>query len=63
MATTLLPAGAYTVTAISVSRSGELTFAGLRNSDGATVVGTCPGGVCGVLNTTAPAVSALQRIN
>jgi len=61
--TVLLAAGAYTVTAISLSSGGELTFAGLRNSDGARVVGNCVGGTCAVINATAPVVSALQRIN
>jgi hypothetical protein len=61
--TTLLAAGDYTITAISLSKTGELTFAGLCNSDGAKVVGDCVGGTCSVLNATAPSVTSLQRIN
>jgi hypothetical protein len=61
--TTLLAAGAYSLTAISLSATGELTFAGLRNSDGARVVGNCVAGTCTVLNATAPDVSVLTRIN
>ena len=48
---------------MSLSRTGELTFAGLRNSDGAHVVGNCAAGACSVLNATAPMVTVLQRIN
>ena len=52
-----------TITATSLSKNGELTFAGLRNSDGARVVGNCVNGTCSVLNATAPMVTTLQRIN
>lgn len=61
--TTLLAPGDYSVSAFSLSRAGELTFAGLRNSDGAHVVGNCVTGACSVLNASAPVVTALQRIN
>ena len=37
--TTLLPAGDYTLTAIAVSKTGGLSFTGLRNADGASVFG------------------------
>ena len=61
--TTLLAPGVYTLSAISLSANGELTFAGLRNNDGARVIGNCDAGGCTVLNATAPAVSSLVRIN
>jgi hypothetical protein len=61
--TTLLAPGLYTLNAISLSNNSELTFAGQRNSDGATVLGNCNASGCTVLNATAPAVSSLQRIN
>jgi len=59
---TILAAGDFTLSAISLSSAGELAFAGLRNSDGATVFGRC-NPMCTVLNATAPAVTALQRID
>jgi hypothetical protein len=64
-ATTLLPAGDFSLTAISVSKTGELTFAGLRNSDAARVVGNVAAGASTytILSATAPMVSDLQRIN
>jgi hypothetical protein len=63
--TTLLPAGDFSLTAISVSKTGELTFAGLRNSDAAHVVGNVAAGASTytILSSTAPMVSELQRIN
>lgn len=64
-ATTLLPAGEFSLTAISVSKTGELTFAGLRNSDGTRVVGNVAAGASTytILSSTAPMVTDLQRIN
>lgn len=63
--TTLVPAGAFTLSAMSVSRTGELTFAGLRNSDGAHVAGTAaPGATTYTISSaTAPPVTSLTRIN
>jgi hypothetical protein len=60
--TTLLAAGDYTLTASALSKTGELTFAGLRNADGAHVIGNC-NPTCTVLTATAPQVTDLVRIN
>lgn len=62
-ATTLLAAGAYTQTIVSMSSFGDLSFAALRTSDSAHVIGHCARGVCTVLNPSAPAIVALQRID
>ncbi|HEY1586645.1 MAG TPA: hypothetical protein VGH63_13215, partial [Polyangia bacterium] len=64
-ATTILPAGAFSVTAISVSKTGELSFAGLRNADGARIIGNVPAGsdTYTIVSAAAPMVTALQRIN
>jgi hypothetical protein len=59
---TLIPTGDYTFSVFSVAKNGDLTFAGLRSSDSAHVIGIC-NATCTVLSATAPAVTALQRIN
>lgn len=64
-ATTILPPGAFSLTAISVSKGGDLAFAGLRNSDGSRVIGNVPAGsdTFTIVSASAPMVTALQRIN
>lgn len=64
-ATTLLSAGDFSLTAISLSRTGDLTFAGLRNADGARIIGNVPAGsdTYTILSADAPQVTTLQRIN
>ena len=63
--TTILAPGDFTVSAISVSKTGELTFAGLRNSDGSHIVGNVAAGASTytILSATAPMVTTLTRIN
>ena len=63
--TTILRPGDFTLSAISVSKTGELTFAGLRNSDGKHVLGNVAVGASTytILSATAPAVTTLTRIN
>lgn len=63
--TTIVPPGDFTLTAISLSKTGELTFAGLRNSDGKHVVGSVAAGASTftILSATAPVVTTLTRIN
>lgn len=65
MQTTILPPGDFTLTAISLSAAGELTFAGLRNSDGKHVVGNVAAGASTytILSAAAPTVTTLTRIN
>jgi hypothetical protein len=60
---TLLQAGDFTLTATSMATSGELSWAGVRTSDGAHVVGTCNATSCTPTNGAAPAITALQRID
>jgi hypothetical protein len=60
---TLLQAGDFTLTATSIAKNGELSWAGQRTSDGAQVVGTCSATSCIPQNAAAPAVTALQRID
>lgn len=64
-ATSIVPAGEITLTAMSVSRGGDLSFAGLRNADGAHVIGNVPAGgnTYSIVSATAPTVTTLQRIN
>jgi len=64
-ATSILPAGQFSLTAISPSKTGDLSFAGLRNSDGKRVIGTVPAGssTYTISSETAPTVTYLQRIN
>jgi hypothetical protein len=59
---TLVPTNTYTFSAFSVAKNGDLTFAGLRQSDSAHVIGTC-NSTCTVLSAAAPVVTALQRID
>jgi hypothetical protein len=59
----LLAPGDYTIATTSLSSDGELTFSGLRFSDGASVVGNCTASTCRVLNATAPQVTTMVRIN
>ena len=63
--TTILPAGDFSLTAISLSQAGDLSFAGLRNSDGAQIIGNVPAGTTTftIVSATAPTVTTLQRIN
>ena len=63
--TTILTPGDFTLSAIALSKTGELTFAGLRNSDGAHVVGNVAAGASTytILSASAPVVTTLQRIN
>ncbi|HTL33779.1 MAG TPA: hypothetical protein VL326_11675, partial [Kofleriaceae bacterium] len=61
--TVLLAPGDYSLGPTTLSSSGELTFIGVRFSDGASVVGNCTATACTVLSATAPAVSTLVRIN
>ncbi|MGZ3405238.1 MAG: hypothetical protein ACXVAN_02260 [Polyangia bacterium] len=63
--TAILPPGDFSLTAISLSKSGELTFAGLRNSDGTHVVGSVAAGAgtYTISDAAAPIVTTLQRIN
>jgi hypothetical protein len=64
-ATTLLPAGDFTLTAMSLSAAGEVTFAATRNADNAHVIGNVAAGASTytIVSATAPAVIDLQRIN
>lgn len=64
-ATQILPPGDFSLTAISPSKTGELWFAGLRNSDGKRVIGTVPAGsiTYTITSETAPNITYLQRIN
>jgi hypothetical protein len=64
-ATTILAPGDFSLSAISLSKTGDLTFAGLRNSDGKHVVGNVAAGssTYTILSATAPPVSVLQRID
>lgn len=62
---TLLPPGAYNVTKMDVSPTGDVTFYGQRASDGAYVLGTVPAGssTVEVVSTGLPEVVQIQRIN
>lgn len=64
-ATTLVPAGDFTLTAMSLSATGEVTFAATRNSDLAHVIGNVAAGASTytIVSATAPMVTDLQRIN
>jgi hypothetical protein len=61
--TELLAPGDYSLGTTALSSDGELTFTGVRFSDGASVVGNCTATGCTVLNATAPQVTTLVRIN
>jgi hypothetical protein len=60
---TLLQSGDYSLSATSLSTTGELSWAGQRISDAAHVVGTCNATSCVPTNASAPAITALQRID
>lgn len=64
-ATPILPVGDFSLTAISPSRTGELSFAGIRNADGRHVYGTVPAGstTYTITDDAAPTVMYLQRMN
>ena len=62
---TLLTPGDYSLSAMDVSTSCEVTFYGQRASDGAFILGNVPagGGSVSVIATGLPTVTQIQRIN
>jgi hypothetical protein len=63
--TTLLTPGEYTLSAMDVASSCEVTFYGQRSSDGAFILGNVPagGGAVTIIATGFPSVTQIQRIN
>lgn len=62
--TTVMPPGEFTLSAIDLSESGELTFTGMRNSDGKLIVGNVAAGsdAYHIVNESAPETAAVVRI-
>ncbi len=63
--TTLLAAGDYSIASFDVAANGDMSFAGVRNSDGAKIVAEIPaaGGAPVVTSVSVPDVSELVRLN
>jgi hypothetical protein len=64
-ATTVVPPGDFSLTAMSASTTGGLTFVGQRNSDSAHVVGSVAPGASTytIQSATAPVMTVVQRID
>lgn len=63
--TTVLEAGVYVISAMDVASNGDITFHGLRASDGAKILANIPAGTStvNIVSQSLPTVTRIQRIN
>jgi hypothetical protein len=63
--TTILAPGEYSISSVDVSASGEISFSGLRASDGARILANIPAGTTtvNIISTSYGEIIELERIN